>query len=114
MMRSGKPTAKASEPPQSGFFQVFQLKTVLLTLVTSFPNPSSEPKFLSKEASTCSRPSSFTRCGAVSSGAGAAAAAADRAAADGSTIDWVNTKSTDASAAVIISRMEARPLLLHS
>ena len=32
---SGKPMANASEPPHSGFFQVFQLKTVFCTLVTS-------------------------------------------------------------------------------
>ena len=60
-MMSGKPMANASEPPHSGFFQVFQLKTVFCTLVTSFAKPSSEPKFFSKDASTFSRPSSFTR-----------------------------------------------------
>ena len=38
---SGKPMANASEPPHSGFFQVFQLKTVFCTLVTSFAKPSS-------------------------------------------------------------------------
>ena len=45
---SGKPMANASEPPHSGFFQVFQLKTVFCTLVTSFAKPSSEPKFFSR------------------------------------------------------------------